>query len=767
MKGGEMKGGVLVASKKSVFTILGEITNLNDISIVQFGGSSVGGYIYKVTINNNSYVNDNLYSIYPGKTSPIEQCTTFIIKLLQIGDTGVNNYNDKEITTHLVFTDEIYTQTTVFNESMSMWCEPICPNIVETKLIFKGVTDNNYQSLYKFPIFEQLMNLIFASPDISIIGVIVMEMLENCNEVANLFPNYYTSPHVVKYNQLTDAQKLVSINYLYQLGRLKKLGYIHKDPHLCNALYVSNYNYAYGYRVYLIDFGRTVYTGVTNVTDMNEWVHVDDDTWWSYHQMIEFTKTQINKYNSGEMFISKVKEEISEARANFISKLYSSDRLTQFATLSEKNFPQGITNPIENFKKDYVDTLVFNAYEVTKRHANGLIGNKINVNNTSICCKLCDNNNNCKYITTSSDSAYDQDIALRAQEWYKKHINTQCFYVNTLPNVDGIFLWIIGEAPDGKVNVYFSHVVSCFEIGTKHAHIIRHYALTNIYVAGEMKKIGDDLKYNLASGTYMIVPFMTGVINSTHISRTNITTKLFMQLKMPNQFTITPEYADDVKVIDHKSYLFETDKQCCSPLISTSHISASFINSVNTYLTSNNEPLMFNLLDNAPDGCQPTAGGKRSGSKLSVVIKSKKYNSGMRQDIELGKYELNQINKDDDNKLFIEEIANNKNETFLKNSLILSEYVKQKCKYAMDVAMLDLNVKNTPVDVKDQPVDVKDQPVDIKDKPVDIKKSKPYKTVKFYKPITNDMSIRRSTIKIGGKRCRRSNTRRYRRSRRK
>ena len=443
-----------------------------------------------------------------------------------------------------------------------------------------------------------------------------------------------------------------------------------------------------------------------------------------------------------------------EARRNFISKLYSSDRLNQFSTLSAKNFPQGISNPIEKFKKDYVDTLVFNAYELTKRYANGLIGNKINVNNTSICCKLCDDNNNCKYITTSSNSAYDQDIAVHAQTWYKKYLNTQCFYVNTLPDVDGIFLWIIGEAPDGNVNVYFSHVVSCFEMGTKHAHIIRHYALTNIYGAGEMKKIGDDLKYNLASGTYMIVPFMTGVLNSIHISKTNMTTKLFMQLKLPNKFTITSEYADDVNVLKHNSYLFETAKQCCNQLITTSTITVSFINSVNIYFASNNEPLMFNLLDNAPAECvPPTTGGKRVDSKLNTVIKSKKYNSGMRQDIELGKYELNQLNKDDDNKLFIEEIANNKNETFLKNALILSEYVKQKCKSTMDVAMLDLYVKNTQVDV-----------------PVDIKKSIPRKTVKFYKSVKSDipnMSVKRRTIKFGGKIRRLSNTRRYRKTRQK
>jgi len=78
---------------------------------------------------------------------------------------------------------------------------------------------------------------------------------------------------------------------------------------------------------------------------------------------------------------------------------------------------------------------------------------------------------------------------------------------------DGIYTWIIKD--DGKM--YLSKTLGNQEIGSLHVNLDMYSGEANVVAAGELKKEGDTVTYNLRSGTYMEKVIKTRVVRNEKV----------------------------------------------------------------------------------------------------------------------------------------------------------------------------------------------------------------------------------------------------------
>ena len=231
----------------STYTLLNSNVNGNSVQ-------SIGGYIYSVTSNDDTTI--FLRGIYPNLAQPINKINKLLIKLVQINDTGPNAYNNKEVVQLSTFVNEFRLHVDIFNKSNSL-LEPICP-----QPLLSGVIDPSYPNIVESYILHNCgeVTAFINQSSNNRIGYIVMELLNGCKSIGTNFNS-----------KTIDEQKILCNAYLYQLMRLKHIGYIHGDTHLNNAMYVNesvyNYSDGNGPRVFIIDFGRTTHFVPSNYTD--------------------------------------------------------------------------------------------------------------------------------------------------------------------------------------------------------------------------------------------------------------------------------------------------------------------------------------------------------------------------------------------------------------------------------------------------------------------------------------------------------------------
>ena len=69
---------------------------------------------------------------------------------------------------------------------------------------------------------------------------------------------------------------------------------------------------------------------------------------------------------------------------------------------------------------------------------------------------------------------------------------------------NGIYTWIMFKGEDGVLQLGMTKSYSMFELGTVHNAIAFRNGAVTVHGAGELKKVGSALTYNLASGTFML-----------------------------------------------------------------------------------------------------------------------------------------------------------------------------------------------------------------------------------------------------------------------
>jgi hypothetical protein len=100
---------------------------------------------------------------------------------------------------------------------------------------------------------------------------------------------------------------------------------------------------------------------------------------------------------------------------------------------------------------------------------------------------------------------------------YKADVNQivetfQSRMIDSLNKTDdnGIYTWIIKD--DGTM--YLSKTLSNQEIGSLHANLDIFTGDSNVVAAGELKRVGETIEYNLRSGTYMEHVITTNAIRN-------------------------------------------------------------------------------------------------------------------------------------------------------------------------------------------------------------------------------------------------------------
>jgi hypothetical protein len=471
------KGGVLMLknteTKDSIFN--------NIQKLFPFGSKSVGGYLFKGELV-TPYV-----SLYGGAPDIILPTKDVLIKLVQIQNTNENitHINDKEVIPAEKFNEEVMIQNDVFTKSFDSFLEPICPNIIYSDIITSVSFPNCSNS--------NLITDIMVSP--RNYGIIIMEIIQDATTVHSLFPSCNSDNPDLNQNSISTNQILALKNYLYQLLRLKKIGYTHNDAHLDNGLYIVNYDYIGNMRVFLIDFGRTF---------VNDKYHLDDvvpsyGDWWSYKILRQFTQilsTELNITKFDDLY-NHFDEEIKKSRDAYFVKLYDSNIIT-----SLRNYTGYLVSVNEQLK---MKSQFNNSYIFVKQNALLMdVSNvyqtpfeRLNINfaNHGYCPSK-------KYRFKTDSYRVEQPLQL-----IKPGINT--YVGQTLSHIDRdarqIYLWVIGFTTlTGDIpQLFIIKSESCYEVGTKHFYIVKGYEITKYYAAGEMLVDKTKVFINFESGTYM------------------------------------------------------------------------------------------------------------------------------------------------------------------------------------------------------------------------------------------------------------------------
>jgi hypothetical protein len=127
---------------------------------------------------------------------------------------------------------------------------------------------------------------------------------------------------------------------------------------------------------------------------------------------------------------------------------------------------------------------------------------------------------------------------------------------------DGIYTWIIKD--DGKM--YFSKTLGNQEIGSLHLNLDMYSGETNVIAAGELKKEGTTVIYNLRSGTYMEKVVTTREVRnekvkmvSDLISTMGLTPK-FLKCKTDENGNGTEECTEEYEILAGLDIIDKTSK---------------------------------------------------------------------------------------------------------------------------------------------------------------------------------------------------------------
>jgi hypothetical protein len=337
------KGGALsVYQNLNLDDIFHWVRNIRFLNI-----KSVGGFMFEVEIEEN----EQFISIYPGLTKgdKISYTKYLLLKVIQIGNEhmGINKENFrtqiKEIITEEDFLNEVELQKYIHDKSIDKNYEPICPNIIAHGFLDKEIDENKSDPYFFYgnALLKKLVKACFKNKNVSKLGFFFMESLGgDAMSIKEAFPQItYDNP--ITEGSRTNKQNAILKNYTYQLLRLAKLGIVHNDTHLGNALYYENYDYIDNYRVVLIDFGRSK-TGL-NVRKTYDYNVISNTFpnyknknlgYWSYRELNDYIKNIGGNSKQLRIWFQTIEEnEIKESQKRFQEYLIQSgnnEKLQQF-----------------------------------------------------------------------------------------------------------------------------------------------------------------------------------------------------------------------------------------------------------------------------------------------------------------------------------------------------------------------------------------------------------------------------------------------------
>ncbi len=688
-----MKGGLVSNDLINIGDFL--FNNIANVNVTPFGQRSVGGFLFKIEFAPS--ISTNFVSVYPGIANVVSHTKSFLLKIVQINDAAQPGQKDpsynKEIVTTQTFNKEVTIQNQIYNSSMDCWCEPICPTILESGTISDYTTTSIGKFISQTQVIHQLVHPNIAY--LNKLGYIIMEMLENSKPISTSFPDWNPNNKPVEPN-LSQTQHRILENYVYQLIRLNQLGFKHGDTHLDNGLYVENYDYLNNYRVYLIDFGRTNQIIIDpnnpnqhkfNVNYIcNYDLDVNGNIYWSYRQLINYLIDPIthNPYTPTELeqIYNNKTSIVLNSMKNFVEKLFNRDVLREIKKLSTTHsILKKVTTDII-FKTNNIPLMNFTSCNLS-----------LNMNQSSVGCLTLPPPDNSYVRANNTYLTYGQEIITFVRD--NHFVSYVDEHISLYPDKYGMFLWIIGIDPKTQnPRIYFALIESCFEFVIKHATLMQHYGITNIYAAGEMAKRDNELNFNFLSGTYMITPYMNGMLNNSVIDSLNNVLVPFVDYKLnrpTKKFNIQSLHNPGTSILNDVQIIAEPI--CCQDA-NYKVQQSKYFNYINTLFEDNQREQVFEFTRENPLQ-QIIIGGKE---KTEVNI-----NESLQNDIDNGMKQIITINDlwmNDLNTKLSKIIDEETNTNFQNNIQILSEYAAICCKNSFNTLINDIDLKDSKIKEK-------------------------------------------------------------------
>jgi hypothetical protein len=694
-----MKGGVFVKAGTYENNIISMIQNGN---VQQMQTVSVGGFLFTVTVP--PAIETNLVKVYPGAnppTNPLIRISNLIIKLVLINDDpalqvrttinfGINPPFEKDIVSEQEFRRECQIQKSIYIGSLDARCDPICLYPIYTDIILLGnpaigqinpdvvpmdVEENDaapmdveeQNQIYtemsnKSQLFEYLMNHYKT-------GIIVMENLADSHQISSYFPGWseHNTYENYNYNNPNDIKLWAMINYLYTLYRLKKLGWIHGDTHLQNALCIDNYNYIGQKKVFLIDFGYTTADPNPPGNNIARYANDNGNNYFSYRAFYNFYTQILNGNRSMisfdgvitnitnmNIFKDLCKKYVLYSFISFLQNIIQYNIRLELNNLYQINvglFNPAIIEPNWWVFNQIISPLrerkwIFDQAGFDEQNVAGAIAvPSISLNPACNCCLIGD-----KYINYMRNFPFYTNhecdtISLNIQNYIDITMDGLQL-TNSAPlagNPPSYRLWVIGTGADNILHFYTIKVQTCLEIATKHLSLIRYCGIQTLYAAGEMEYIHNanntfTINFNLSSGTYMYAYYMQRVGNNA-IAFNEKMFQLGIISRLYINNTVIPYGNYVVNHINIPGHTYIQSNNFCNNPLSLQYI--VLINQL--YINFSGMPLLTQY--NTEQQCRAQLGGN---DKESII------DDNLKNEILMAKYELNSCRNNDNKEDYLD-----------------------------------------------------------------------------------------------------------------
>lgn len=493
--------GFIIDATTNKSNIMQHILNSPATRVTYIPTQSIGGYLFNIDYDpvDGFYECDTTMRV--SNNDIFRSSTRMIMKIIITSSTNQRitipistPYNSKIIQTSTIqeAISEVRTQKDIYKRSLDIFLEPICPAIFN---VFASSNQDDIRYIQYFATTNSVINDIntYCDRDRTNYGVVyvLMEIPNYDNAppktVSTMFPTYNENAPIPTINTNLEVQLMDS--FMYEIYRLWKLGYIHGDLHLDNALYIHNQNLKYikrnKYRVYIIDFGKTTKHALDNDNVDLFLANFSRTDWWSYL----FVHSYVNSNFRTKIENMKINRKIGKSEF-YYWLTQNQDKLIRFTHSFNSTVRSSLDERLQNFMSI---VLLLNNFNLVYNP-----GERVYV---------------LAFYIRFENRFYTIPRSLRSQvvDAEVSNINqireqtTDRIFERMNMNTSKICTWIFVVDQDNILNMYFIKTNSRLEAGTKHTDLVNATNPKYIISAGELLCDPDSNSwiYNLASGTFI------------------------------------------------------------------------------------------------------------------------------------------------------------------------------------------------------------------------------------------------------------------------
>lgn len=478
---------------------------------------STGGFLYKITLAEPE-------SRYFKKLTAFnfEPVRELLLKVVIISENKGKGPQKKRFSKAKDFIEESFIQSDVYNQTYDAFLEPICPFILLSQIV-PNADLNRIISYIDEIMTEENKEFVEKIREISgwngmglDVGFIFMEYLEGSFPLSKYFPawnsNNYQYENILDESSPNDQIEYLKL-YIYELVRLWMAGYIHDDTHLDNAMYIANpdgspktgINYIYNKRLYLIDFGHAEKhkEDINNTRKLIKRILPKVD-YWSYSALKGALKEICEGGGAGgipeknfEMWYHEMTLARNKSKESYIDNIFKNPVAPQYKAAIKKLACAPPQAAQEITRAGFADIFETNGVIMRQDTIRAIKPNDDK--------KLKKPLRGKKYVLLLDNFTaplIEVLIYYVFDKFIKARNDINIFY-NRIPDIDGVYTFVVYKTANGKINTVCYKTHSFHEIATKHACVMYFENIVDYYSAGELKVEGANVYVNYLSGTYM------------------------------------------------------------------------------------------------------------------------------------------------------------------------------------------------------------------------------------------------------------------------